>query len=287
MSTAADRIDALLEVLNRVGSAACVGLDPVVERIPKGLGSDPAMAFEVFSKGVIDAVKGKIASIKPQSACFERYGSLGYRALERTVAYAKSAGLWVVLDAKRGDIGISAEHYAAAAAGMGADCITVNAYLGPSTVEPYLSAGLAVFALVRTSNPDSDLVQSIRCESGQTVSEMMAGHMAELGQKHIGRSGLSAVGAVVGATKAVDAAALRALMPAQTFLIPGYGAQGGTLADVRGMCRTAAVTPGEKGVLVTASRSVLYPVSTASDSGNWQAAIQKAASDFAGEIATL
>jgi orotidine-5'-phosphate decarboxylase len=287
MPTAADRIDALVEILNRSGSAACVGLDPVLERLPPGLGSEPDLAIEAFCKGVIDSVRGKIGAIKPQSACFERYGSAGFRALERTISHAKQAGMWVVLDAKRGDIGISAEHYAAAAAGMGADSITVNAYLGPSTVEPYLAAGLAVFALVRTSNPDSDLIQSVRCENGQTVAEMLACHMARLGQKHTGRSGVSAVGAVVGATKAADAAALRSIMPHQTFLIPGYGAQGGTLADVRGMSRPSATVIGTKGVLVAASRSVIYPMPTYGEGTDWRAAISGAASVFASEISTI
>lgn len=286
ISKACDRIDGLVQVIDRAGSAACVGLDPVLEKLPPGLGSDAAAAIEAFSKGVIDAVKGSIGVIKPQSACFERYGYAGVRALERTISHAKDAGMWVVLDAKRGDIGISAEHYAASAAATGADSITVNAYLGPSTVEPYLAAGLAVFALVRTSNPDSDLVQSVRCESGQTVAEMMAGLVSTLGQKYMGASGLSAIGAVVGATKAADAAALRAVMPHQCFLIPGYGAQGGTLADVRGMTRAGVSSRGRAGVLVTASRSVIYPAGGAGI-GEWQDLIASASRQLAAEIATL
>jgi orotidine-5'-phosphate decarboxylase len=256
----------------------------VVEKLPPGLSSDPAIAIEEFAKGVIDSIRGTIAVIKPQSACFERFGSAGFRAMERTIAHAKAAGLWVVLDAKRGDIGISAEHYAAAAGNLGADSITVNAYLGPSTVEPYLAAGLAVFVLVRTSNPDSDLVQSVGCADGRSVAQMLASHVATLGSRHIGTYGLSAVGAVVGATKAADAIALRAAMPSQVFLIPGYGAQGGTLSDVRDMTRPAGNSVGSKGVLVTASRSVIYP---AGSEGSWQDRVRNAAKGFAGEIATL
>lgn len=284
MTTAAERIDLFASLVRRVGCAACVGLDPVVEKLPPGLSSDPALAIEEFSKGVIDSIRGSIGVIKPQSACFERYGSAGFRALERTIAHAKAAGLWVVLDAKRGDIGISAEHYAAAASNLGADSITVNAYLGPSTVEPYLAIGLAVFVLVRTSNSDSDLVQSVGCADGRTVAQMMAGQVALLGSRHIGTSGLSAVGAVVGATKAADAAALRSVMPNQVFLIPGYGAQGGTLSDVRGMSRTGEASVGGKGVLVTASRSVIYPGGA---EGTWQDRVRNAARGLAGEIASI
>lgn len=284
MPTAVERIDSFASLVQRVGCAACVGLDPVVEKLPPGLSSDPATAVEEFSKGIIDSIRGTIAVIKPQSACFERYGSAGFRALERTIAHAKSAGLWVVLDAKRGDIGISAEHYAAAAANLGADSITVNAYLGPSTLEPYLAAGLAVFALVRTSNPDSDAVQSVGCTDGRTVAQMVAGHVATLGSRHMGTTGLSAVGAVVGATKAADATALRAIMPNQVFLIPGYGAQGGTLSDVRGMARAGAGSVAGNGVLVTASRSVIYP---AGSDGTWQDRVRHVARVLAGEIGSI
>lgn len=284
MTTATDRIDSFADIVNRVGCAACVGLDPVVEKLPVGLSSDPVKAIEEFSKGIVDAVGGTIGVIKPQSACFERYGSAGFLALERTIAHAKNAGLWVVLDAKRGDIGISAEHYAAAAASMGADSITVNPYLGPSTLEPYLAAGLAVFVLVRTSNPDSDLVQSVGCADGRTVAQMVAGHVAALGARHMGANGISAVGAVVGATKASDAVSLREAMPNQVFLIPGYGAQGGTLSDVRGMVRSNSANAGNSGVLVTASRSVIYPTG---QTGSWRDRVTVAAQGLAGEIGSL
>ncbi|MBU6413228.1 MAG: orotidine-5'-phosphate decarboxylase [Planctomycetes bacterium] len=284
MTTSTERIDAFANIVNRVGCAACVGLDPVLEKLPAGLSSDPAKAIEEFSTGIIDSIRGTIGVIKPQSACFERYGSAGFRALERTVAHAKAAGLWVVLDAKRGDIGISAEHYAAAAANMGADAITVNLYLGPSTLEPYLSAGLAIFVLVRTSNPDSDLIQSVGCADRRSVAQMVASLVASLGERHRGSSGVSAVGAVVGATKAADAQSLRAAMPDQVFLIPGYGAQGGALSDVRGMTRPNSASQGTSGVLVTASRSVIYP---GGDTGSWQDRVRIAAQGLAGEIATL
>lgn len=284
-------VDRLTDALDRVGSPACVGLDPVLERLPEAVRAEhwePVRAVEAFCRGVVDAVAGHVAVVKPQSACFERYGSAGVRALEHVCEHARERGLLVVLDAKRGDIGISAEHYAAAAVHMGADAITVNAYLGPSTVEPYLEAGLGVYVLVRTSNADSDEVQSAGLAAGGTVAELMAGHVRGLGEGsdgggRLGARGLSDAGAVVGATKASDGAALRAAMPDAPFLIPGYGAQGGTVEDIGAMCRGGAATAGELGVLVNASRSVLY----AGGGGDWREAVGEAAAGFAAELRAL
>ncbi len=282
----AELADQIPAAIDAIGSPACVGLDPVIEKLPSELSTagSAVAAIERFSKGVIDAVAGVVPVVKPQSACFERYGSAGFAALERTVAHARTKGLVVLLDAKRGDIGISAEHYAAAAKNMGVDAITLSGYLGPSTVEPYLKTGLAVFVLVRTSNPDSDVVQSQKLVGGETVAEMMARMVAGL-SKITGKAGLSAAGAVVGATKAADAQMLRKLMPRQMFLIPGYGAQGGTVDDIRHMVRPNATSAGSRGVLVTASRSVIYPNAEQGDS--WTESIAKAARQFAAEIRAI
>lgn len=275
--------DRLREAILKAGAPACVGLDPVLERLPRELAGLPAPgAIERFSLGVLDACAGIAPVVKPQSACFERYGSAGVAALERVVAHARRLGFVVVLDAKRGDIGISAEHYAAAATAAGADAITVSGYLGPSTIEPFLKAGLGVFVLVRTSNPDSDAVQGWRLADGRTVGEMMADHVAAIGERCGGSGGLSAVGAVIGATKSSEGAALRARMPRQVFLVPGYGAQGGTAADVRALLRPNARDAFEAGVLVNASRSVLYPPN--GDGPGWKGAVAAAATGFAAEL---
>lgn len=262
----------------------CVGLDPVLDRLPPALVVDhpvPADALLTFSKGVVDAVVGIAPAVKFQSACYERYGHAGVEALEAAMAHARGRGLCVILDAKRGDIGISSEHYAAGAAQAGAHAITVSGYLGPSGISPFLTAGLGVFVLVRTSNPDSDIVQACRLEDGRTVAELTADMVRELGERYLGSLGGSSVGAVVGATKAGEGALLRLRMPQQMFLIPGYGAQGGTAADVRAM-----LTKDRKGVLVTASRSVIYPPT--SDGGkNWADAVQGAAQAFAAEISRV
>ena len=274
--------DRLARAIDVAGSPACVGIDPVFASLPPairdGAGSE-VKAIELFCMGVLDAVVGVAGAVKPQSACFERYGSDGYRVLERTVARARELGFVVILDAKRGDIGSSAEHYAAGAVGMGADWITVSPYMGPSTIEPFLDAGLGVFALCRTSNPDSDALQSLDA-GGMTVAERTAAMLAGIGAARLAASGLSDLGAVVGATKSADdGARLRARMPDQIMLVPGVGAQGGTAEEVRPLVRQTAASPGTLGVVVNASRSVLYP--KAQPGQAWQGAVRAASESFA------
>ncbi|HRQ71469.1 MAG TPA: orotidine-5'-phosphate decarboxylase [Phycisphaerales bacterium] len=279
--------DRLADAIDRVGAPVCVGLDPVADRLPAEFrarpgSDDEAVGLFEFCVGVVEAVRGHAAAVKPQSACFERYGAAGLLVLRNVIGAARSAGLIVVLDAKRGDIGTTAEHYAAAAVGLGADAVTVSGYLGPETVKPFLEAGLGVFVLVRTSNPGSDAVQSARLEDGRTVAEMMADHVAALGAGRRGARGLSDAGAVVGATKPADGAALRARMPDVPILVPGYGAQGGTADDVRALVRDGARTPGERGVLVNASRSVIYAAPRERE--GWQAAVGRAAREMAEDL---
>ncbi|MEM8756477.1 MAG: orotidine-5'-phosphate decarboxylase [Planctomycetota bacterium] len=250
-------VDRLLDRIAAAGAPVCVGLDPVVGRLPPDVsGSTDAERVSGFCRGVIDATAGFAAAFKPQSACFERLGAAGFRALEETTAHARSAGVPVVYDAKRGDIGPTAEHYAAAARTLGVDAITINAYMGPSTAQPYLDANLGVFVLVRTSNPDSGAVQSLPLDRGGSVGDAMAELTRSLGREVNGRRGMSDVGAVVGLTKSREAAHLRELMPEQLFLVPGYGAQGGSASDLAPLLADRSV-PG-RGVLVNASRSVIY-----------------------------
>jgi orotidine-5'-phosphate decarboxylase len=285
--------DRLIKSIRAAGAPTCIGLDPVLERLPDAVRSvhpRPIDAIAAFCTGVLDAAQGHAAAVKFQSACFERYGGAGVAVLGDLMAAAASRGWTVILDAKRGDIGISAEHYAAAVRSgapvegtAGAHAITVNGYLGPATIEPYMKAGLGVFVLVRTSNPDSDIVQSARLEDGRTVAEMMADHVATLGQGWMGQHGYSDVGAVVGATKAADSRALRERMPKQFFLVPGYGAQGGTADDIRALLDGRHETGG--GVLVTASRSVIYAFEQGD--GAWEKAITRAAIAFATEVSSV
>jgi orotidine-5'-phosphate decarboxylase len=278
--------DLLCSRVERVGSATCVGLDPVVERLPAELAPatdasrDCAAAIERFSLGVLESVAGDAAAVKIQAACYERYGVDGYAAMGRVLAAARASGLAVVLDFKRGDIGISAEHYAASARHAGAHWTTINAYLGNDGIAPFLAEGHGSFALVRTSNPSGDALQTLALADGRTVAEAVADLVAQLGASSVGASGFSALGAVVGATKRAEIASLRARMPRTIFLVPGYGAQGGTADDVR-----ACFTSGDRGALITASRSVIYP--KAASGTPWTKAIRDAARTFADEIRAI
>jgi len=275
--------DLLDRAIRDAGSPVCVGLDPVLEQFPDEVRvrhHEPIAAVAEFCKGVLHAVAGIAPAVKFQSACFERYGGKGLTLLEDLGGEARRLGLFVIWDAKRGDIGISSDHYAAAARRIHAHTVTVSGYLGDSGIEPFLNAGLGVFVLVRTSNPDSDGVQAQRLADGGTVAEMMARRVAALGAPRRGADGLSAVGAVVGATKAAEGAALRAIMPDQFFLIPGYGAQGGTAADIRAMRR-----PDGRGVLITSSRAIIYAKPAPGEA--WTGAVARAAGGMAAELAAI
>lgn len=269
--------DRLCEAIDSVGVPLCVGIDPVVENLPQALqGLAPIDAFRTFCSGIIDVVHSHAVAVKFQSACFERHGSTGVALLGELRQYAQDAGLQVILDAKRGDIGISTAHYAAAATADGpCDWITVNPYLGIDGVEPFLDAGLGVFCLVRTSNPSGDAIQNQPLESGRTISASIADLLHTLGERYLGDNGWSSLGAVVGATKPDDAIELRQRMPHQIFLMPGIGAQGARPEDV-----TSCFADGH-GALVPASRSIIYAFGENED---WQEEIAIAAQSLAGEL---
>lgn len=282
--------DRLTDAMDRLDAPACVGLDPVVESLPvtlapKNHGAEScASAIESFSLGVIDAVAGVVPAIKVQSACYERFGAPGFASMERVCAHATRAGLLVVLDAKRGDIGVSARHYAHAAfARFGADALTVSPYLGMDTLEPMLPgaspefAGRGLFALVRTSNPGSDAMQNLRLETGETLAQRVGAMVAALGEPSVGASGYSSVGAVVAATKPADAALMRAAMPRQIFLVPGFGAQGGTIETVRELFHA-----NRRGALITASRSVIFAFGK--DAKDWTKSVRAAVERFVEEL---
>lgn len=261
----------------RCGAPLCVGIDPVLEKLPECFaGNEPGKAFEGFSRQVIESIAPLASAAKFQSACFEQLGAPGVAALEAGIHSARDAGLAVILDAKRGDIGISARHYAAAASNMGAQAITVNAYLGMETIEPFLDAGLAVFVLVRTSNPGSSDVQDVPLRSGGTLAMHVGQLVAELGRSRPG------VHAVVGATQHAQSAVLRAVMPDQLFLLPGLGAQGASVEDLCAFAKHPSHTAEDptRGLLPTASRSVIY----AGHGSNWADSVAAAAADLNGQL---
>lgn len=284
--------DRLFDAVDRAGGApACVGLDPVLEKLPAAVVADaagsPVAAIEAFSLGVLEACAGIIGVVKPQSACYERFGAAGVASLQRVCAAAKRLGYVVILDVKRGDIGVTAEHYAEAAFGvMGADFATISGYMGADTIEPWLAPGWAdrgVFVLVRTSNPGSDAQQSAAlAEGGGTVADRMARMVDDIGTSRVGGRGFSNVGAVVAATKPADAARLRSLMPNAVFLVPGFGAQGGTAETVRELFDAQG-----RGAVVTASRSVIYPDDPRWKESAWRTAVCEAAVRFRQELLAL
>jgi len=255
--------DRLFAAVRDRDSRLCVGLDPRLDLLPPGLPEDPAERVEAFCRAICDATAPYAVVVKPQAAYFEALGSAGVACLERVAAYARGLGLLVILDAKRNDIGSTAEAYAAAYLAPRdegaplADAITVNAYLGHDGVEPFVKMaheyGSGLFILVKTSNPGSGQLQDLRLDSGLTVYQHMADLVAEWGQELVGQSGYSSVGAVVGATYPEQLAELRQRLPQTPFLVPGYGHQGATAEDV------AAAFDGQGlGAIVNSARGIIY-----------------------------
>jgi orotidine-5'-phosphate decarboxylase len=225
-----------------------------------------AAAVLEHCRAVIDATAQAIVAVKLQLARFELLGAPGWAALMEVAEHARSLGLLVIADGKRGDIDVSAGAYAAALLGgadspfgrlqgLGADLVTVNPLMGVDALEPFVTAarasGAGVLVLVRTSNPGAADVEDLAVEGGGRVWERIAVIVDRLGAAGVGAGGLSDVGAVVGATGPDHLKRARELMPCATFLLPGVGAQGGRVADL-----AAAFAPGRAGGLVTASRSI-------------------------------
>lgn len=262
-------------------SQLVLGLDPDPTRLwPRALeladraGSSSAPSAERAARAVIEhcrlaleATAEQCVAAKLQAACFERLGAPGWAALQSVADAAREQGLLVIVDAKRGDIDVSAAAYAQAffgqtptpygpVKGIGADALTANPLLGTDSLKPLVAGAReragAVFVLVRTSNPGARDVQERALAEGGTVSERLAAIVTELGSAGVGRAGLSDVGAVVGATAPERLEALRDAMPQAVFLLPGVGAQGGKVEDLR-----AAFAPGPAGGLISASRGIV------------------------------
>ncbi len=262
--------DRLVEAVARKRSQLLVGLDPRVELLPLELRGDvhlgrahAADAVTRFCRGLIDAVAPHVVGVKAQIAFFEALGADGMQAFEEVCAYARTAGLLVVADIKRGDIGSTARAYAAAYVEPRgdepplADAVTVSPYLGRDALEPFFQAcrlhGAGVFVLVKTSNAGGADVQDLTLSDGQPLWHHVAGLVREWGEDLVGEDGLSSVGAVIGATHPRAVGEARRLMPQAPFLLPGVGAQGATPADV-----ARAFTSGPASALVSASRSIIY-----------------------------
>ena len=288
------------------GTAALVGLDPRLDWLPpdvlthaRDLHDDPtaraAAAFEEFCVRLIDVVAPLVPAVKPQAAFFEELGADGCLALARVIRYARQAGLIVICDAKRGDIGTTAEAYAKAylagadplAAPWQADALTVNPYLGQDTLEPFVKVaterGAGIYVLVKTSNPGSASFQD-RVADGQTIYRHVAQVVEDLAAQ-TAENGYGCVGAVVGATYPQELVELRAAMPHAPLLVPGYGSQGGAAADV-----AAAFANDGLGALINNSRGINFAYRTGSFAEQfgprqWEAASEAATKQMIADLA--
>lgn len=282
----ADRLNAAIK---KKKSAVCVGLDPRLEQIPefiqkkaqaghKNSFTAAAEAILEFNKGIIDAVADLVPVVKPQIAFYEQYGHEGMRAFEETLAYAREKGVLTIADVKRGDIGSTAEAYARAflgkvnlfgkeATSFDADAVTIAPYLGWDGIKPFvtqaLKYGKGLFVLVKTSNASSGDLQDLEVRDPQAIAsrpkdsravyEIMGHYVDSWGADEMGESGYSLVGAVVGATYPEQAKKLRSVMPQTIFLVPGYGAQGGTAKDVK-----PCFNEDGTGAVVNSSRGIIF-----------------------------
>jgi orotidine-5'-phosphate decarboxylase len=283
--------DRLTDAVRRRGNSVCVGLDPRWESLPKSLRvtSDDgtlegiARAYESFCKQVIEIVAPLVPVVKPQSAFFEACGPAGMQALQYVMKYARENGLVTILDGKRNDIASTAVAYADAAFSgsrfdgkthpvWDADALTINPYLGEDAIEPFVTSaresGRGVFVLVRTSNPGAGTFQDLVCD-GRPLYQHVAAEVGRWANQRLGACGLGDVGTVVAATHAAELAAVREALPNVWFLVPGYGSQGATAADIANGFR-----PDGLGAVINSSRGVLFPYHV--DDPNWAAAVETA-----------
>lgn len=277
--------DKLIEQVKAKGNPICVGLDPRLDKIPAFVkreamyfakGNPLVAAAEAiigFNKAIIDEVCDLVPVVKPQIAFYEMYGHEGIRAYEETLKYAKKKGLITIADAKKNDIGSTAEAYAKAFLGevvifegeeneivspvFDADAITINGYLGVDGVKPFIEEARkydkGLFVLVKTSNKSSCDLQDVALADGLPVHEFM-GHLVESwGADDVSACGYNFIGAVVGATFPRQAEKLRKIMPNTIFLVPGYGAQGGTAEDVK-LC----FNKDGLGAIINSSREIIF-----------------------------
>lgn len=264
----------LIDEINKKECPICVGLDTRLEYLPQEIlseHSDSSVAgacdaiFD-FNRQLIDTLYDIIPSVKIQNAYYEMYGLKGIEAYKKTIDYAKQAGLIVIADVKRGDIGATSEAYALAHMGktpivggtpFGVDFMTVNPYFGTDGVKPFVDTCIkedkGLFILVKTSNPSSSEIQDLETKDGELIYEKVAKLVIDWGKSSIDNTcGYNLIGAVVGATHKEEGIKLRKMMKNTFFLIPGYGAQGAKASDVAGM-----FDANGNGGIVNSSRGIL------------------------------
>lgn len=277
--------------MRALGHPLCVGLDPYLDCIPslfrRGTmaprNPGTALAVEEFCCRIIDLVAADVAVVKPQASLFERLGWRGWRALERVIGHARSAGLLVLLDAKRGDIADTAAAYAQAYLAPDSVCtvdaITVNPYLGPDSLVPFMveaeKAERGVVVLIRNSNPGSSIFQAVNTAAGPLFAVVAASLANWQDRLAGGKTGWSSLGVTVAATHSGDTERIREALPHALFLVLGYGAQGASAGEaVRGFRRGPA---GLEGGMVSSSRPILFPaIASDARAGDWETAVRGA-----------
>jgi orotidine-5'-phosphate decarboxylase len=306
--------DRLVDAVRKKGAPICVGIDPIFDMLPDAVAggsderdaNDPEAAIDAifaFTTTVLKLVAPHVPCVKFQSAYFEKYHSEGVEAYYSLIQEAAELGLVVIGDVKRGDIGTTAEAYAAGhladpptfgdeSDSVAPDAITVNPMLGLDTLKPFVQTarafGKGLFVLVRTSNPGSGELQDAKLADGRTWSEMLADRLREIAAAPdlVGSSGYSSIGAVVGATQPQTMVSLRQRLPQSILLLPGYGAQGATADMTR-----AAFKDGMNGALVSASRSILYahkePKYAERFGGEWERCVEQAVADMRDDLAQV
>lgn len=267
-------IDVLIEKIKETQNPTVMGLDPRYEMLPKCVlekypktKEGVAQAILEYNKALIDATYDIIPAVKPQIAFYEMFGVPGMVAFKATCEYAKEKGMIVIADIKRGDIGSTAQGYSNAYLGktkigdteqsiFDVDFVTVNPYMGTDCVKPFIEDckkyNKGLFILVKTSNPSSGELQDLKLENGEEVYTRVAKLVENWGEELCGENNYSSIAAVVGATYPEQLKQIREIAPHTYFLIPGYGAQGGTAADI-------AMGFDGKGLggIVNASRSLM------------------------------
>ncbi len=322
---AGQAVDMLIDQIERQGAPVCVGIDPLLDRIPHEIWAKAKMSLEMsgedmtagdlagaavfeFSSAIIEPlIEAGIRVFKPQVAHFERHGSFGMIGYQGLLDSLFSLGMFVIADAKRGDIGSTSEAYAQGwlsgfdippiahkvlgqeddempGMGFSANMLTVNPYLGSDALEPLVrgavDSGAGVFVLLKTSNPGSADLQDLELKSGGKLYHAVAKLIQKLGADSIGERGYSAVGAVVGATHPTIAKELRELLPETFFLVPGYGAQGATASDL-----LPCFDSSGGGAVVNSSRAVIHCYKP--EDPNWKSKVKEAAEKLVHDVGQI
>lgn len=271
-------MDKLIDKIKEKNNPTVVGLDPKLSYIPDFIKQTSLAKFQntfeaaadaifSFNRNIIDAIYDIVPAIKPQSAYYEVYGNFGAWAMQKTIAYAKSKGMYVITDGKRNDIGTTMKAYSTAylgeselfdgkkCAAFSSDALTVNGYLGTDGIKPLVEDCVnfdrSIFVLVKTSNPSSGELQDKTLSSGETIYEAMGSMCEKWGKDNIGKYGYSKVGAVVGATYPEQLKELRQKLSHTFFLVPGFGAQGATAQNVAGAFKDGL------GAIINSSRGIM------------------------------